>query len=87
MHNFFCKTTEQGKNDRRSMIINPDPCKHEWQIAAAIEEWEERYRILKDEDKESALPESWRITVLRRILCGDIKKQIYLSDKDFRSYD
>ena len=39
----------------------------------------------KEEDKESELPESWRMTSLKRLLCGDIKKHVELED-DFKSY-
>ena len=68
------------------LVMNPEPCKHDHEIAAAVEEWEERYRILKEEDKESELPESWRMTSLKRRLCGDIKKHVELQE-DFKSYE
>ena len=40
------------------MVMMPEPCKHDYEIAAAVEEWEERYRTLKEEDQESELLES-----------------------------
>ena len=61
-------------------------CRHEHEISTAIEKWEERYRILKEEDKESELPESWRMTSLKRLLCGDIKKHVELQE-EFKSYE
>ena len=41
LHQWFNKTTEQGKNNRRTMIMKPESCKKEQDIAGAIEEWEE----------------------------------------------
>ena len=87
IHHWFSRTTDQGKNARRLAIMDPPQCKHDYEISQAIEDWEERYRILKDEDKESALPESWRMTALKKILCGDIKKHIELREEDIKSYD
>ena len=55
----------------------------------AIEDWEERYRILIliSEDKESELPASWRIVSMKEILCGDIKKHVDMQCQDIKSYD
>jgi hypothetical protein len=64
LHQWFNKTTEQGKNNRRTMIMKPEPCKKERDIAGAFEEWEEHYRILDDEDHNSVLPEEWRVTAI-----------------------
>ena len=58
------------------MITKPKACKHDYEISGAIEEWEEKYRILVEEDKASILPEEWRMTVIKEFLCGDIKKHI-----------
>ena len=87
LHQWFNKTTEQGKNNRRTMIMSPETCKWEHEIVGAIEEWEEKYRILIDEDQNSKLPEEWRMTAIKRMLCGDIKKQIEYRDEDFKSYE
>ena len=87
IHHWFSRTTDQGKNARRLAIMDPPQCKHDHEISQAIEEWEERYRILKDEDKESELPESWRMTALKKILCGDIRKHIELREEEIKSYD
>ena len=87
LHQWFIRTTDQGQNQRRSAIMHPGQCKHEWKIASAIEEWEEKYRILITEDKESELPESWRITSMKEILCGDIKKHVEMQCQDVKSYD
>ena len=87
IHHWFSRTTDQGKNARRLAIMDPPQCKHDHEISQAIEEWEERYRILKDEDKESELPESWRMTALKKILCGDIKKHIELREEEIKGYD
>ena len=87
LHQWFIRTSDQGWNQRRSAIMHPGHCKHEHEIASAIEDWEERYRILISEDKESELPASWRIVSMKEILCGDIKKHVDMQRQDMKSYD
>ena len=87
IHLWFTKTTAQGKSMRRSAIMTPTRCKHEHEISAAIEKWEEKYRILKEEDKELELPDSWKMTAIQALLCGEIQKHIEYREQDFRTYD
>ena len=82
LHQWFIRTSDQGWNQRRSAIMHPGQCKHEHEIASAIEDWEERYRILISEDKESELLASWRIVSMKEILCGDIKKHVDMQCQD-----
>ena len=67
--------------------MNPTRCNHEHEISAAIEEWEERYRHLKEEDSTLDLPEEWKMTALQSILCGKIKKHVEYCEEEFKSYD
>ena len=67
--------------------MNPSRCNHEHEISAAIEEWEERYRNLKEEDSTLDLPEEWKMTALQSILCGEIKKHVEYREEEFKSYD
>ena len=67
--------------------MNPPRCKHEHEISAAVEKWEERYRILKEEDREMELPDSWKMTALQGILCGEILKHVEYREKEFKTYD
>lgn len=76
IHLWFTKTTAQGKSLRRSAIMTPTRCKHEHEISSAIEKWEEKYRILKEEDKELDLPDSWKMTAIQAILWGEVQKHI-----------
>ena len=57
------------------------------EISAAIEEWEERYRNLKEEDSTLDLPEEWKMTALQSILCGEIRKHVEYREEEFKSYD
>ncbi len=43
LHQWFIRTTDQGQNQLRSAIMHPGQCKHDHEIASAIEEWEEKY--------------------------------------------
>ena len=67
--------------------MNPARCKHEHEISAAIEKWEERYRILKEDDRELELPDSYKMTAIQGILCGEIQKSVEHREKEFQSYD
>ena len=62
----------QGRSVRRAGVMNPSRCKQEHEVSAAIERWGERYRILKEDDRELELPDSWEMTALQAILCGKI---------------
>ena len=46
IHRWFSQTTEQGMLNRRTNIMNPDPAKHDYEVAGAIEKWEERCRAI-----------------------------------------
>ena len=52
VHKWFSQTTEKGMINRRTNIMNPDPIKHDWEVAGAIERWEERYRTFHEEETE-----------------------------------
>ena len=66
--------------NRRTNIMNPDAVKHDWELAGAIEEWEERHRTLHEEEKDECLPEKYRMAALRKMLIGDIKKHAHQLD-------
>ena len=51
VHQWFNKTTELGKMSRVIDIMRPEACKHEHEIAGAIEKWERNYRRTIEEDK------------------------------------
>ena len=51
VHQWFNKTTELGKMSRVIDIMRPEACKHEHEIAGAIEKRERNYRRIIEEDK------------------------------------
>ncbi len=67
--------------------MNPARCKHEHEISGAIERWEERCRNVQKDDKELELPESWKMTALHGILCGEIQENVEYREKDFSTYE
>ena len=67
--------------------MNPTRFQHEHEISAAIERWEERCRILKEDDRELELPDSWKMTALQAILCGEIQKNVEHREKELKTYD
>ena len=54
---WFFKTTQQGKVSNLTKIMQPEPPKHEWEVAGAMEKWEERCRQMAEEDGEDELLE------------------------------
>ena len=87
IHLWFTRTTAQGGSLRRAAIMNPQKCKQEHEISASIEKWEERYRVLKEEDRELELPDSWKITALQSMLCGEILKSVEYREEQFNMYE
>ncbi len=87
MHQWFMSTTDLGKTNQRIDIMRPPQCKHDWEVAEAVEKWEEKYRIVKEEDGDQELPEKYRMTALKCILVGYIKKHIELREEDIKTYE
>ena len=67
--------------------MNPSRCKHEHEISGAIDRWEERYRNVQKDDKELELPDSWKMSALHAILCGEIQKNVEYREKDCKTYE
>ena len=67
--------------------MHPPKCIHEHEISAAIERWEEKYRALREDDKTMELPDEWKMTALRMMLCGEIQKSVEYREKEFKTYD
>ena len=54
VHHWFYNTSEQGRINYGIASMNPSTRKREYEIASAIESWEERYRLVVQEDPEAA---------------------------------
>ena len=67
--------------------MKPSRCKHEHEIPGAIGRWEERYQDVQKDDKELELPDSWKMSALHAILCGEIQKNVEYREKDFKTYE
>ena len=87
VHSWFTRTTDQGRSMRRAAIMQPPKCTHEHEISAAIERWEEKYRALREDDREMELPDSWKMIALRMMLCGEIQKSVEYREKEFKTYE
>ena len=65
--------------------MKPDQCKHEWEVASAVEAWEEQMRLLEEEDKRMGLrvdwPDIYKMTAIKCILLGNIKKDVELREQ------
>ena len=86
LHQWFTKTTLQGQTNNRLRIMQPIAPKHDHEVAGAVERWEERYRMLLEEDGEDELPEKYKMSALKQLLCGDIRKHIDLKEQELRTY-
>ena len=72
---------------RRAKIMMPPKCTHEHEISAAVERWGEQYRTLCDDDMESILSDSYKMTALKMMPCGEIQKSVEHREKEFRTYE
>ena len=86
VHQWFNKTTELGKMSRVIDSMRPEACKHEHEIAAAIEKWERNYRRIIEEDKADPLPERCRMTAIKCLLVGEIKRHVTLREDELDTY-
>ena len=66
--------------------MKPDACKHEYEIAGAVEKWEEKCRRVRDEDGAEELPEIYKMTALKCLLTGEIRKHVELREDDLTTY-
>ena len=55
-------------------------------MATAVERWEESYRVLKEQHGMEELGEQYRMTALRCLLVGDIKRHIELKEGEIETY-
>ena len=67
--------------------MHPPKCTHEHEISAAVERWEEKYRALGEDGREMELPDSWKMTALRMMLCGEIQKSVEHREKEVKTYE
>ena len=86
LHQWFTKTTLQGQTNNRLRIMQPIAPKHDHEVAGAVERWEERYRMLMEEEGEDELPEKYKMSALKQLLRGDIRKHIDLKEQELRTY-
>ena len=63
----------------------PTRCKHEHEISAAIERWEEKYCILKEEGEELESPDSWKMIAIPVPLRREIQKHIEDREQDLKT--
>ena len=42
---------------------------------------------MQKDDKELELPDSWKMTALQGILCGEIQRNVEYRQKEFRTYE
>ena len=56
------------------------------EVAAAAERWEEQYRNLCEDDRESTLLDAYKVTALKLVLCGEVQKAVEHREQEFRTY-
>ena len=66
--------------------MRPAQCKKDWEVATALERWEESHRVLKDQHGMEELGEQYRMTALRCLLVGDIRRHIELKEGELNTY-
>ena len=71
---WYSRTTGLGRTLRRMEVMKPEAVKNEWEVATAVERWEEKYRRMLQEDGEDELPDTYKRAALMCIVTGDIKR-------------
>ena len=86
LHQCSIKTALQGQTNNRLRIMQPIAPNHDHEVAGTVEKWEERCRMLLEEDGEDELPEEYKMSALMQLLCGDIRKHIDFKEQTLRTY-
>ena len=84
LHAWFSRTTEAGITNRLIAIMKPEQCKKEFEVAAAVEKWEENYRRLREEHGVDELKESYKMAVVKIILTEEIKRHVELKEEEIK---
>ena len=80
LHTWSSRTTEAGITNRLIAIMKPEQCKKKFEIAAAVEKWEENYRRLREEHGVDELKESYKMAAIIMILTEKIKRHVELEE-------
>ena len=69
MYRWFSRTSGLGLNQRRRALLQPAQCKHDWEVPAIVEKWEERLRRLENEEGNAErMGDKSKIATVREIL-------------------
>ena len=65
---WFAGTTGMALSEKTRMLMHPNPVKHEWEIADALEKWSEQERTLRAHGDEYKLSVVFKVTALRVLM-------------------
>merc|ERR1711951_184907 len=65
---WFSGTTGMALSEKTRMLMHPNPVKHEWEIADALEKWSEQERTLRAHGEEYKLTAVFKVTALRHLM-------------------
>ena len=65
---WFSGTTGMALSEKTRMLMHPNPVKHEWEIADALEKWAEQERTLRAHGDEYKLSAVFKVTALRHLM-------------------
>ena len=81
---WFAGTTSLALTEKTRMLMHPNPVKHEYEIADALERLSEQERTLRAHGDEYKLNAAFKVTALK-VLMNCKKEQFELFEREARS--
>ena len=84
---WFSKTSSLGLIQRRRALLQPGQCKHDWEVSAEIEKWEDRLRTLEvEEGNTEKMADKSKIATVREILTPKLREYVDLREGELDTY-
>merc|ERR1712015_33246 len=81
---WFAGTTGSALTEKTKLLMHPNPVKHEYDIADALEKWAEQERSLRAHEDDYKLSPVFKITALR-VLMTCKSEQFELFERESRT--
>merc|ERR1712015_7660 len=81
---WFAGTTGSALTEKTKLLMHPNPVKHEYDIADALEKWAEQERSLRAHEDDYKLSPVFKITALR-VLMSCKREQFELFERESRA--
>ena len=87
LYKWFSKTSSLGLIQRRRALLQPGRCKHDLDVSAEIENWEESLRALEvEEGNTEKMGDKSKIATVREILTPKLREYVDLREGELGTY-